>query len=470
MIPHAAEQPLGTSQDKPIRILLIHGAGAKPRNIGDDAQAFSAAERLQRLIPGCKVMLARMYDEDDGTLWPQEELVGAPRLYLLDASGFVQQMARLFRSLSFGRVAAWILHLTLALRVLRLLFAAWCQRVLGVIPLLDERGRNAITALAQCDAVYCSGGGNLNDLWLRTELIPRAVTYRLAHILGKPCYVSGQGIGPLKSKLGMRCLAWGARHVEFFACRDREESVAQLVQIGFDPKKIAALGDDAFDLRAATSGQAREILRAECAPVDSRPLLAVHVRLMNFSQDFRTKGIPFTAAVCDDLVDRLECHILFIPITNSGEQAHDRDIGDAFEVYAQMKQRNHVTFLCARKYSPPEMKAVVAECVGLVGYSYHAWVFSLTSGMPTFGLFCGEYFRKKSAGLFAWYGKTDWVWDIERSNPSEVVAGISAALRPLGQHRESLAVKTREMVSAIEKPALLVRQRMLPRGNEVANE
>jgi polysaccharide pyruvyl transferase WcaK-like protein len=381
-------------------------------------------------------------------------------LYLLDASRFVQQLARSLRKLSLARVAAWILHLTLALRVLRLLFAAWCKRVLGVIPLLDERGRDAIATLAQCDAVYCSGGGNLNDLWLRTELIPRAVTYRLAAILRKPCYVSGQGIGPLKSWLGLRLLAWGARHVDFFACRDREESVAQLIQMGVDPKKLAALGDDAFDLRPSTREQAGEILHAEGAPLEGRPLMAVHVRLTNFSLNFRGTGIPFTAAICDEIVERLGCHIVFVPITNSRERAHDRDIGDAFEVYAQMKQRKHVTFLCQRPYTPPEMKAVVARCIGLVGYSYHAWVFALTSGLPTFGLYYGEYFRMKSAGLFAWYDKADWIWDLERSHPAEVVAGISTALRPPGQHRESLEAKTRELTFAVEKPARMLAENL----------
>src|ERR1700690_3425101 len=72
------------------RITLIHGAGAAPRNAGDDAQALAAAQRLRRIIPGCKLILARVYAEDDGSLWPGEQLVDSPHLYLLGQSALTR--------------------------------------------------------------------------------------------------------------------------------------------------------------------------------------------------------------------------------------------------------------------------------------------------------------------------------------------------------------------------------------------
>jgi polysaccharide pyruvyl transferase WcaK-like protein len=443
---------VSNSKSKGVSILLIHGAGAFPRNIGDDAQAYSAADRLRRLIPGVEVRPARMYAEDDGALWPGVKLVASPRLYVVSSSWLTVTVAGILRGMGLGRIGAVLFHLSLLTRVVRLLVAGWCWRRFGVVPLMDARGRNAVKEMGGVDAVYCSGGGNLNDIWLRSELVPRAVSYRLAHVMGKPCVVSGQGVGPLKSRAGKAILGWGLRHVEFFACRDLEESAAHLRGIGVAEERMASLGDDAFDLVPASAAAAEEILVAEGVPVDGKPLVMVHVRFTNFVSDFGEKGSPYTAAVLDGLIERTGCQVVFIPITNCARRAGDRDIGDAFDVYAHMKRRESVSFLIGRKYSPPEMKAVVARSKALIAYSYHAWVFALTSGVPGFGLFSGEYFRGKSSGLFAWYGRLDWVWDIERSDPRRVAAMIGESMGS-GDGDGGVRRKTAELVANVEVPA-----------------
>ena len=439
------------SQNHRHSVLLIHGAGAFPRNIGDDAQAYAAADRIRRLIPGAEVRPARMYEEDDATLWPGVPLVASPRLYLVASSKLTVLMAGLLRGVGLGRLGALVFHFSLLTRVLRLLLAGWCWRRFKVMPLMDSRGRNAVKEMASVDAVYCSGGGNLNDIWLRTELVPRAVGYRLAHILGKPCVVSGQGVGPLKSRAGKLVLGWGLRHVGFFACRDLEESAAHLRSIRVPDEKVASLGDDAFDLATVSVEGAETILREEGVPLAGKPLVVVHVRFTNFVSNIGLKGSPFTAALCDELIEGTGCHIVFIPITNCARRAGDHDIGDAFDVYGRMKHRESVSFLMRRPYSPPEMKAVVARSNALVAYSYHAWVFALTSGVPAFGLFHGEYFRGKSSGLFAWYRKLDWVWEVELSRPADVAKRIGSEMA-VGDADGSLKRITEELARNVSVP------------------
>lgn len=442
---------MSDTNSKRVKILLIHGAGAFPRNIGDDAQAYSAADRLRRLIPGLEVRPARMYEEDDGALWPAVELVASPRLYVVASSWLTVKAAGILRGMGLGRVGAMLFHLSLVTRVVRLLVAGWCWRRFGVAPLMDARGRDAVKEMGGVDAVYCSGGGNLNDIWLRSELVPRAVSYRLAHVMGKPCVVSGQGVGPLKSRAGKMVLGWGVKHVAFFACRDLEESAEHLRAIGVPEEKVASLGDDAFDLAVVPVEAAEAILEAEGVPLSGKPIVVVHVRFTNFVSDIGGKGSPFTAELCDELIERTGCHIVFIPITNCARRAGDRDIGDAFDVYAGMKHRESVSFLIRRPYTPPEMKAVVARSKALVAYSYHAWVFALTSGVPAFGLFHGEYFRGKSSGLFAWYRKLDWVWDVELSRPADVAVRIGAEMAA-GDADGSLRRITEELARNVSVP------------------
>jgi polysaccharide pyruvyl transferase WcaK-like protein len=440
----------------PPRIMLIHGAGASPRNAGDDAQAFAAAQRLRRIIPGCKLILARIYTEDDGSLWPGENLVDSPHLYLLGQSALTRFTLKCSMCARIKPLTALISKACLFTRVLRLLFAAWCKKAFGISPLFDKCGRQVLENLASCDAVYCSGGGNLNDIWLRQELLPRTTTYRIAHLLGKPVFVSGQGIGPLNSRLGKRLLQWGTRHVKVFGCRDREESVKLLTSLGISPQVAQSLGDDATDLVPASTFRAQEILKAEGVPVGQFPLITMHIRFNNFSGDFRNQGIPFVAELCDALIEQCNCFIAFVPISHARERAYDHDIGDAFEVYAKMKQRNRAAFICGERYSPPEIKAVIAESAALVGFSYHAWVFSLTSGHPTFGLYFGEYFRGKSSGLFSWYDRPNWVWDISKARVEDIITEISSTLGNASPHKRDLQAKTQSLVLAIEKPARLL--------------
>jgi len=380
--------------------------------------------------------------------------VPSPTLYLLGASRIVSSSVNFLRRISLLRLAACLSHLNLLSRAVRLLFAAKCVKVCGAVPLLDPVGCEAIQVLRDCDVVYCSGGGNLNDLWLRQELFPRAVIYRLGHALGKPVFVSGQGVGPLKSRLGIWLLKWGAKHVKIFACRDMEESVAQMRSIGVAPEIVQAFGDDATDLRSAGQARGDAILRSEGVLRDGSPLLAVHVRLTNYVTDFRVTGAPFTASLCDSLVEQLNCRIVFIPITHRWERSYDRDIGDAFEVFSHMIHRDRVAFICRATYSPGEMKAIISSCSGLIGYSYHSWVFALTSGRPAFGLFHGEYFRKKSVGLFAWYNHLDWIWDINQTSVEHMVTTISAALQTSSDHKERLDDITRSLLRRVERPVL----------------
>lgn len=432
---------------------MIHGAGAPPRNAGDDAQAFAAAERLEKLIPGCEVLLAKIYADDDGSLWPGRAQVPSPHLYLLGLGWLAAFAVKHLRRMSLAGLAALLCHLCLVTRAVRLLCAAKIAKTLGLVPLIDSKGRHAIKIMRDCNAVYCSGGGNLNDLWLRQELFPRVVTYRLAHLLGKPVFVSGQGVGPLHSRLGQRLLRWGVNYVKIFACRDKEESVAQMRAMGVSPAIVQALGDDATDLRSAGRARGEEILRSEGAPVGRAPLVAVHVRLTNFSTDFRETGRPFMASLCDGLVEKLGCHVVFIPITHSRPQSCDQDIGDAVEVFARMTRRDRAVFVCRERYSPPEIKALISCCTGLVGFSYHSWVFALTSGRPAFGLFHGEYFRKKAAGLFEWYDHSDWAWDINQVSASRIIETMAAVLKDGAPYATSLESKTRALITTVEQPA-----------------
>ena len=438
------------------RIYLVHGSGYE--NVGDSAQMLSTIERLERIIPACEVIVAKMYTVDDGSLWGGRESAPSLHLYICRPHGIITNViSNLLTRLRAKGLATALLTIMYMVRASLILAAAACQQIFKKLPLINAQARAAIQAIRSCDVVYCSGGGNLNDIWLSAELLPRVVTYRVAALLNKPVIISGQGIGPLHSRLGRCLLRWGMRHASFIGCRDAKESSKLLLELGVKKSLVQSLGDDAMDLRTADIQRVREIFAQEGLPVDSRPLLAVHVRLHNFRQDFRDIGIPFLAELLDCLIEKIGFWILFIPISYWNRKVFEGDLGDAFEVYAKMKRRDKVSFLCREKYSPPELKGVVSSCKMLIGFSYHSWIFALTSGVPAFGIFKGEYFSMKSKGLFEWYNREDWIWNIEGANASSIINKIKEVVTHYDQNQEELLRISCKMVENVEIPVKFVK-------------
>ena len=122
-----------------------------------------------------------------------------------------------------------------------------------------------------------------------------------------------------------------------------------------------------------------------------------------------------------------------------------------------MKHRDSASFICREKYSPPDMKGIVNAGKMLIGFSYHAWVFALTSGIPALGLFSGEYFRTKSKGLFEWYNRPGWVWNVETLDVADVLRTIEDMVANCDAHREDLLRVTRHMAEQVQIPAQMAK-------------
>lgn len=445
------------SSNDAVKIVLFHGSGYG--NVGDSAQMYAAMERLESLIPQCKVTVAKMYSCDDGSLLGSRDTIPSFHLYVCRNNNWlVNLMINSLRKLQMKRLGSIIQWVVLFRRIFWLLFASYCYKFFGFLPILNGNAKQTLKCIAKCDVVYCSGGGNLNDIWLTSELIPRAVTYRVASVFNKVLIVSGQGIGPLERKIGKMFLRWGLKNAKIIGCRDKSESQLILKELGL-VDNVKSLGDDATDLKPCSKARVDEIFANEGLPDSDKPLIAVHVRLHNFSKDFRGPAIPILAELYDQIIQRLNCRILFIPVTYCKTKAYEGDIGDAFEVYARMKCRSGVSFICKEKYSPPEMKGIIAECKCLIAFSYHAWVFGLSCGLPTFGFYYGDYFRMKSSGLFGLYGRTEWVWEIQMLDVPSTINQIQEVFNDCSFHKEHLLTITQQIITQVELPAMQVDMR-----------
>ena len=443
-------------------VLLFHASSGM--NVGDDAQMYATVRRLEKHVPGVQVIIARMFQGKPPDLLPGHEFVPAPHLYINKRSLFLRAILKALRTCGW-RSCAELLDTFLSLtRAFMLLSAVRFYRSTGRLPLLGKDVRNAVRTISQCDVVYCSGGGNLNDVFLSRGLVSRAAVFRLAEILRRPVVVSGQGVGPLKSHVGRYLLRRWGRSVEFFGCRDMRESRDLLLDIGFDEQRVMSLGDDATDLCTSSRDRVSEILAEEGLTTNGEPPVYVHIRLHNFSQGFREKGIPAMARFLDRVIERFGCRIVFLPISYARQRAYDDDIGDAFEVYTSMRNRSSVSFINKHRYSPPDMKGIIASGKFLIGFSYHSWVFALSSGIPAFAVFSGEYFRAKAAGLFAWYGRESWVWEMSELGGGAPLEEISSVLAHYDADRRDLLEKTARIAAQVNKPIDFINTKLVGSG------
>ncbi|MCE5278148.1 MAG: polysaccharide pyruvyl transferase family protein [Planctomycetaceae bacterium] len=454
------------ASQKRCRIYLYHGSGWG--NAGDSAQMLCALERLERMIPDAEVVVAKVYAVDDTQLYRDRPIgIGISPFLHKPLPPIIRSVMALWRRIPLlGRLHSVVMWHVLSSRGRRLVWAAAIARRTGRVPLLNAKGREFVRLIASSDAVYCSGGGNLNDKWLTSELVPRCTLYRVAHALRKPLIVSGQGIGPLKSRKGEALLARSMRWARIIGCRDFSESRDLLLKLGLEQSKPVSLGDDATDLRVSPPQRIREILQAEAVTDDGKPLVAVHVRLHTFPQDFRKhESVTRYVQTLDAMIEELDCRLLFIPITYARAKAYDQDMGDAFEIFTRLKNRNRCHFICREAYSPPDMKGVVAACKLVVAFSYHAWVFGMTSGVPALGLFFGDYFRLKAEGFFAWYDRRQWAINIQSIQKESFLEMIREIMGNYDCHRRHLLDVTQEMSRSVQMPAQMLRDALQQDGS-----
>ncbi len=436
------------SRDVKKTILQIHSTG--DNNVGDDAQLFSAHRRLEKA--GYRVVVGISNPTDDrvftGSLGEHAPM---PNLYIRRPLPFWAKTIHLFAKAVKIRGAGVALQLVFFFaRAQVLLAAARVSKAVGFVPLLDRQARKAVESIRSCDAVCFTGGGTHNDLWVALEVLPRCTVGRLSRVFGKPLFLTGQQIGPIGYGITKWLMRWGYGHAKLISARDSGESARLLESMGFPKERLCSMGDETFDLDAASVGRGEEILRNEGVEPGEK-ILAVHVRLTNFSEEFADQA-PKMAGLLDRIVERFGVRILFFPVSRSRTSKASKDTADSFEVFAHMKNKGACHFLCREIYSPPDAKAVAGRCCALLGFSLHAWIFAMTSGRPAFGLYRGEYFGQKARGIFSLFRREQWAWDFDEFDMESVLGEMEHAFENKEKHRRELLALTENLAGKVSIP------------------
>ena len=251
-----------------------------------------------------------------------------------------------------------------------------------------EQGRvcsEAMQAIADCDGVVISGGGNLSSTWPE-HVFERVAFGALARRLGKPVVLLGQTIGPDVSPRIRPLVSDLLRNATFVGVRELP-SAALARALGTPADRLFYQTDDAVFLNPV---RVEEEWAAELT--GGAPWIAI--TLDPFGQGRAVEGV--LAALADQLA-RLAAftgaRLAFIP------HVAGCDAGVGRALAARLPSATPL-FVC------PDLDArraywLTAQASLIVGTRYHPLVFGLAAARPCVGLVTDEYRRTKLHGALA---------------------------------------------------------------------
>ncbi|HEY6781581.1 MAG TPA: polysaccharide pyruvyl transferase family protein [Thermoleophilaceae bacterium] len=242
-------------------------------------------------------------------------------------------------------------------------------------------GLNAcVRALLDADLFLLSGRGGLTDAFA-DEAIAILEELALAHAVGVPTALLGQGIGPLGPELSRRAAAV-LPTVGLIAVREPLVAPALLAQLGVPAERVVVTGDDAIELALHEPGRFAE---------QSRGTLALSLRVADYAGIGAVEA-TWIGATLRGLAERLGVKLAPLALSRHPAEADMAALSE----------------LAGEPVAAPADPATAIERIGaartLVTGTYHAAVFALAQGIPTVCLTASPYYDAKFEGLRAQFG------------------------------------------------------------------
>lgn len=419
----------------PIQITVVAGDEGNS-NIGDQAMFLQLVNNIRSRIPDCRIVSLSRKPQTVMNIPGIDRLYGAYDFLLAERGFFSRLLER-----EIPRSRKMILIWRTALFLLAAHFMKWRLPAFFV----SSSARKALKTLNNSALVLSCGGGYLNTIWTYESLWPYCIFYRAAASLGKPVVLSGQGIGPINTRLDRAILRWGLKRADLISLRELGEGRDYLESIGISGEKIVEAGDDAASLQVCDSAELASVCRSEGIPTD-KTIITAQFRLTSHTRSYSTEFGEF-AKVLDRIIEREDCHIVFVPIAYS-ECSDDRLA--AFAVKMHMKHKENTTIVTGN-HRPEVIKALIGMGRAAIGVSYHFGVFALTQGVPFFAVYENEYYRLKFSGLYGHFGSPDWYMSFENAVPDEFALRVSSVIgdNSIRQRLLDHAVKIRVQVDSV---------------------
>jgi colanic acid/amylovoran biosynthesis protein len=250
------------------------------------------------------------------------------------------------------------------------------MRLLG----LDREDLDAfLEAVHAADLVVVSGQGSFNDTF-RGHALDTLDLLGLAHRIGTPTALFGQGVGPVEDpRLRERMVAVLPR-VELIALREGRSGPRLLRSLQVSAERVRTTGDDAIELAYSARperlgrGLGLNLRVSEYSQVGGRLLEGIRAILPRVCERYGASVIPLPISVQEPASDAETLRQLLAGLDGTTDEGPEPD-------------------------TPLQVIELAGRCRVIVTGSYHAAVFALSQGVPAVCLALSAYYRQKFLGL-----------------------------------------------------------------------
>lgn len=222
--------------------------------------------------------------------------------------------------------------------------------------------------IARSSLLISGGGSLLQDVTGAFNIPYYLWIISLAMALKKPVMLYGQGIGPVRGRLGRFLMEGVLNRVDLITVRD-EASQQELRELGITQPPIQVTADPVFALYPFLG---KEIRRPEDADQPPAGKIALSVR--------RWPGRGFIEALAraaDHLIEETGYSVIFLPMQ------YPDDIEAARQVALLMRHQSEIV---TRRLDFRQALTMISQTELMIGMRLHALVFAALAGVPLVGL------------------------------------------------------------------------------------
>ena len=247
--------------------------------------------------------------------------------------------------------------------------------------------------LDEADALYVSGAGAFNDLYVRGVPTVWMTIILAMHSLGKPVVLSGQQVGPLENWPNRWLVRYSLSRADLIGVRE-PHSFREAIRLGLPAERVILTGDDAWDMPTNETS----VLEDLTSDLNlNNGFIAAQFRT-DAGNGWTVSDAESVVPLLDQLAEQFDVPVVFVSMTSTPDEG-----GDIATNRAVAKLLTHRSAVLMETHSPAALKSVLSQAVLALGVSNHFLVFASSTGTPSVGLFRSGYLAQKVLGLAELY-------------------------------------------------------------------
>ncbi len=379
------------------KILLLGGYGYG--NVGDEAQLSASYDELSRRFPNSMIKVltpnqSYTYTEHDKCL-----VADAPRVAFYDEGNSpLYGIRNRYENSPIKFLGNEVYKRVFILRSYWIMINTHFVKINLPTFLLNSKRSALLHELKTADLVFFVGGGYLTGRTL-SRLWDGMFFISYAHILNVPVALSGQTIGSWGNNFNRHIAKKNLSKASIITCRDADDSIDALNDLGLDKEKYFTTCDDA--LFCKKTGNEEEIVNVLFESKLSKEEIDKGYITLNFhywglfTKDEKSILFNKISNLIDGIRKYSDKPIVLIPMSPSDDPPMD-DFLQQFNVEKVYKLKYDFDFQIIR--------GIIGKSEVCLTMKHHPIIFAIGEKVPVISLTQSEYYKHKNGGALGLFG------------------------------------------------------------------